>query len=346
VKAGGMILVGLLLGQLDHDVSTGAVHLAVVLPAASHGTVFIGLAMGVFVFGAILARLVPRATPPAPPAAPSAPIAPPAPSLARLRPTREALARVGPPVLRGTVLGTLLGVLPGRGPRLAAVLAERLERRLARGHAPAEGLPIDAATGPEAAHHAGAQSSLVPLLVLGTPSNAVTAMMAGALALKGLAPGPRLAAADAALAWAVIASMWVGNALLLALNLPLVGLWKRLLVVPYHILFPALVAVCCVGLYAMAGNPVDVWVGAFFGFVGYVLIRLGCEPAPLLLAFVLGPLMEEDVRQALAQSQGEWSVFVTHPISAALLFACAATLLSVWLPSIRKLRERTFRERS
>jgi TctA family transporter len=348
VKAGGMILVGLLLGQLDHDVSSGAVHLAVALPAASHGTVFIGLAMGVFVFGAILARLVPgaaAAVPAAASATPPAPAAPPALSLARLRPTREALARVGPPVLRGTVLGTLVGVLPGRGPRLAAVLATRLERRLARGHAPDQGLPVDAATGPEAAHHAGAQSSLVPLLVLGTPSNAVTAMMAGALALKGLAPGPGLAAANPTLPWAVIASMWVGNALLLALNLPLVGLWKRLLVVPYHILFPALVAVCCVGLYAMAGNPVDVWVGAFFGFVGYVLIRLGCEPAPLLLAFVLGPLMEECVRQALAQAHGEWSVFVTHPVSAALLFACAATLLSVWLPSIRKLRERTFRER-
>jgi TctA family transporter len=181
------------------------------------------------------------------------------------------------------------------------------------------------------------------MLVLGTPTNAVTALIAGMLALKGL--GPQLAVFDPVLPWAVIASMAIGNALLLVLNLPLVGVWKRLLAVPYRILFPALVVVCCVGLYAMAGNPVDVWVGAFFGFVGYVLIRLGCEPAPLLLAFVLGPLMEARLREALVASHGDWSVFVNHPLSATLLFACTATLLSVWLPSIRKLRERTFRER-
>jgi putative tricarboxylic transport membrane protein len=341
VKAGGMILVGLLLGQLDHDVATGAVRLAVTLPPASHGTIFIGLAMGVFVFGAILVRLAPRVapTPPADDPTPAASSVP----LARLRPTREALRPIGPPVLRGTLLGAILGVLPGRGPRLAAVLSQRLERILGHRRPPGDAAPVFAAIGPEAAHHAGAQSSLVPMLILGTPSNAVTAMIAGVLALKGL--GPRLATADPILPWAVIASMWIGNALLLVLNLPLVGLWKRLLSVPYGILFPALVVVSCVGLYAMAGNPVDVWVGGFFGFVGYVLIRLGCEPAPLLLAFVLGPMMEARMREALALSHGDWSVFVTRPISAALLFACAAILLSVWLPSIRKLRERTFRER-
>jgi len=348
VKAGGMILVGLLLGQLDHDVASGAVHLAVTLPPASHGTVFIGLAMGLFVFGAILARLAPRVPAPPPVEAPAPTTAPPAVPLARLRPTREALRPIGPPVLRGTLLGAILGVLPGRGPRLAAVLSQRLERRLARRHGHAEGatdvaLHPEAAIGPEAAHHAGAQSSLVPMLMLGTPANAVTALMAGVLALKGV--GPLLATSDPALPWCVIASMWIGNALLLLLNLPLVGLWKRLLAVPYRILFPALVVVCCVGLYAIAGNPADVWVGAFFGFVGFVLIRLGCEPAPLLLAFVLGPMMEERMRQALAQSHGDWGVFVTRPISAALLFACTAILLSVWLPSIRKLRDRTFRER-
>ena len=343
VKAGGMILVGLLLGQLDHDVATGAVRLAVTLPPASQGTVFIGLAMGLFVFGAILARLAPRVVAPPPAAAPPSPAAPAGVPLGRLWPTREALRPIGPPVLRGTLLGALLGVLPGRGPRLAAVLSQRLERRLAHRRPEGEAAPADAEIGPEAAHHAGAQSSLVPMLMLGTPANAVTALMAGVLAQKGI--GPLLAQTDPVLPWAVIASMWIGNALLLLLNLPLVGLWKRLLAVPYRILFPALVVVCCVGLYTMAGNPADVWVGAFFGFVGFVLIRLGCEPAPLLLAFVLGPMMEARMREALAQSQGDWSVFVTRPISAALLFACTAILLSVWLPSIRRLRDRTFRER-
>src|SRR5262249_8363648 len=162
--------------------------------------------------------------------------------------------------------------------------------------------------------------SFVPLLMLGTPSNAVTAMMAGALALKGLGAGPQLASAQPALLWGVIASMWIGNALLLAVNLPLIGVWARLLALPYPALCPALIVVCCVGLYSLGGNPLDVYVGAFFGFIGYALIRLGCEPAPLLLAFVLGPMMEERLRQTLAASRGDWSALFEHPLSAALLF--------------------------
>jgi TctA family transporter len=335
VKAGGMILLGLLLGQLDHDAAAGTVHLAFALPQTSRGTVFIGLAMGIFVFGAILARLAAASA-----AAPGSPAAPEALRVSALKPTREELRRAWPPLLRGISLGTVLGVLPGRGPRLAAVLAQAVERRRARA-AGAE----EAAIAPEAAHHAGAQTSFVPLLMFGTPSNAVTAMMAGALALKGLAAGPQLAQAQPALLWGVIVSMWIGNALLLAVNLPLTGLWARVLAVPYRVLFPALIVVCCVGLYSLSGNPLDVYVGAFFGLVGYVLIRLGCEPAPLLLAFVLGPLMEERLRQTLSASHGDWSALFAHPLSAALLFASTIVLLLVWLPTLRKLRWTTFRER-
>jgi TctA family transporter len=336
VKAGAMILLGLLLGQLDHDAAAGTVRLAVALPAASRGTVFIGLAMGIFVFGAILARLA---------ANPAAPHAGPAPSgaplpLSSLRPGRAEMRRAWPPLLRGISQGTVLGVLPGRGPRLAAVIAHAVERWIGRGAGTTE-----AAVAPEAAHHAGAQTSFVPLLMLGTPSNAVTAMMAGALAIKGLGAGPQLASAQPALLWGVIASMWIGNALLLAVNLPLIGVWARLLSVPYRALFPVLIVACCVGLYSLGGNPLDVYVGAFFGFIGYALIRLGCEPAPLLLAFVLGPMMEERLRQTLAASRGDWSALFAHPLSAALLFACAMILLLVWLPTIRRVRWSIFRER-
>jgi TctA family transporter len=340
VKAGGMILLGLLLGQLDHDAAAGTVRLAFSLPQTSRGTVFIGLAMGIFVFGAILARLAaaPAAVPAGAAGSPTTALAPL--RVSALKPTREELRRAWPPLLRGISLGTVLGVLPGRGPRLAAVLAQAVERLRARA-AGAE----EAAIAPEAAHHAGAQTSFVPLLMFGTPSNAVTAMMAGALALKGLAAGPQLAQAQPALLWGVIVSMWIGNALLLAVNLPLTGLWARLLAVPYRVLFPALIVVCCVGLYSLSGNPLDVYVGAFFGLVGYVLIRLGCEPAPLLLAFVLGPLMEERLRQTLAASHGDWSALFAHPLSAALLFASTIVLMLVWLPTLRKLRWATFRER-
>jgi TctA family transporter len=343
VKAGGMILLGLLLGQLDHDAAAGSVRLAVTLPQTTRGTVFIGLAMGIFVFGAILARLaaVPRAASAAAPAALRAP-APVA--LAALKPTRAELRRAWPPLLRGISFGTVLGVLPGRGPRLGAVISETVERWVSGKTVPPEAATATALA-PEAAHHAAAQTSFVPLLMLGTPSNAVTAMMAGALALKGLPVGPQLGVAHPGLLWGLIVSMWIGNALLLAVNLPLIGLWARLLAVPYRVLYPALVVVCCVGLYSQAGNPLDVYVGAFFGLVGYALIRLGCEPAPLLLAFVLGPLMEERLRLALAASKGDWGVLFVHPLSAGLLFACTLILLLVWLPSIRRLRGSTFRER-
>ena len=203
---------------------------------------------------------------------------------------------------------------------------------------------IRGVAGPESANNAGAQTSFIPMLTLGIPPNAVMALMVGAMTIKGIQPGPQVMTSNPELFWGLIASMWVGNLMLIVLNLPLIGIWIKLLTVPYRILYPAILAFCCIGLYTLNNNSFDVYVGALFGLIGLVFYKLGCEPAPLLLGFILGPMMEENLRRALLLSRGDWSTFVTRPLSAGLLIAAALMVLVVSLPAIKSKRQEAFQE--
>ena len=258
--------------------------------------------------------------------------------------TREQFRRIAAPVLRGTALGAALGVLPGGGHVLSSFASYSMEKRLAPdprefGHGAIEGV-----AGPESANNAAAQTSFIPMLTLGIPAHPVMALMIGAFIIQGITPGPNVINDQPALFWGIIVSMWVGNLLLVLLNLPLIGLWVRLLTVPYRVLFPAIIVFACVGCYAIASNNFDVYGIAVFGIIGYVLVKLGCEPAPLLLGFVLGPLLEEHLRRAMILSRGDPAIFVTRPISAALLALAAAALVIAVLPAVRKKRDEVFVE--
>jgi TctA family transporter len=263
-----------------------------------------------------------------------------------LLPTKEDFRNMVPAVLRGTALGSVLGVLPGGGALLAAFAAYTLEKK-SRGRpdeVPFGKGNIRGVAGPESANNAGAQTSFIPMLTLGIPPNAVMALMVGAMTIKGIQPGPQVMTSNPELFWGLIASMWVGNLMLIILNLPLIGIWIKLLTVPYRFLFPAIIVFCGIGLYSLNNNNFDVFMAAAFGIVGYLFYKLGCEPAPLLLGFILGPMMEENLRRALLLSRGDWTAFITRPLSAGLLLAAVLMIVVVSLPSIKKKREEAFQE--
>ena len=249
-------------------------------------------------------------------------------------------------MLRGTALGSALGILPGGGALLAAFAAYTIEKKtkLRPGEVPFGKGNIRGVAAPESANNAGAQTSFIPLLTLGIPPNAVMALMVGAMTIHNIQPGPQVMTSNPELFWGLIASMWIGNAMLIVLNLPLIGIWIKLLSVPYKYLFPAIVLFCAIGVYSTNNNTFDIWMVGAFGFVGYLFFKLGCEPAPLLLGFILGPMMEENLRRALLLSRGDWSVFVTRPISATLLGAAALLLVIVLLPAVKSKREEAFVE--
>jgi TctA family transporter len=263
-----------------------------------------------------------------------------------LFPTKEDFKRMLPAVLRGTALGSSLGILPGGGALLSAFAAYTLEKKiqLKPGEVPFGKGNIRGVAGPEAANNAGAQTSFIPMLTLGIPPNPVMALMVGAMTIHNIQPGPQVMTSNPELFWGLIASMWIGNLMLVILNLPLIGLWIKLLTIPYKWLFPAIVLFCAIGVYSTNNNVFDIWLVAIFGVVGYSFIKLGCEPAPLLLGLILGPMMEENLRRALLLSRGDWSVFVSRPISAGLLAAAVVLMLIVLLPSIRSKREEAFVE--
>jgi TctA family transporter len=259
-------------------------------------------------------------------------------------PTREDWRRIAAPILRGTALGSALGILPGGGAMLASFAAYSLEKKVSRrpqdfGHGVIEGV-----AGPEAANNAGAQTSFIPMLTLGVPSNPVMALMIGALIVQGIQPGPAVMTEQPALFWGLVVSMWVGNLFLLVLNLPLIGLWVRMIAVPYHLLYPAILVFCAVGVFSLNNSEFDVYLMAAFGLLGYMFRKVGCEPAPMLLGFVLGPMMEEFLRRALLLSKGDPTVFVMRPISAALLGLAAILLVTVLAPAVRAKREEAFQE--
>jgi TctA family transporter len=334
IKAIAMIVLGLLLGLVGTDVNSGVQRYAFDVPELTDGFGFVAIAMGVFGFAEIIKNLeqkeqrevfLDKVT--------------------HLYPTRDDLKRAAPAAMRGTVLGSILGILPGGGAALAAFSAYTLEKKVSRKYSHEFGKgAIEGVAGPESANNAAAQTSFIPLLTLGIPPNAVMALMVGAMTIHNIQPGPQVMTSNPDLFWGLIASMWVGNLMLVVLNLPLIGLWVQLLKIPYRLLYPAILVFCCIGVYTVNNNVFDVWMTAAFGVIGYLFIKLRCEAAPLLLGFVLGPMMEENFRRALLLSRGDFSTFVTRPLSLTLLVMAALLVVIVVMPAVRKKREEAFVE--
>ncbi len=329
----GMIVIGLLLGCVGTDVNVGTQRFTFGYLELADGINFVVVAMGMFGIGEIISNLehegkrdltIKRIT--------------------GLMPTREDWKRLIPAMMRGTALGSVLGILPGGGAALASFGSYALEKKVSRYKSELGKGAIEGVAGPEAANNAGAQMSFIPMLTLGIPANPVMALMIGAMIIQGIQPGPGVIKEQPQLFWGVIASMWVGNVMLLILNLPLIGLWVRMISVPYHYLYPAILAFCSIGALSLSNAPFDLYLLALFAFLGYVFKKLDCEPAPLLLGFILGPMMEEYLRRALLLSKGDATVLLTRPISLTMLLMAAGLLMLVMLPAFSKTREVAFQE--
>jgi putative tricarboxylic transport membrane protein len=333
VKAIGMIILGLLLGLIGTDVNSGTARYSFGVPQLTDGLGFVALAMGVFGFAEIMANLeqkekretfLDKVT--------------------NLWPTKTDFKRMIKPILRGTTLGSVLGILPGGGAALAAFGAYSLEKKISKyGHEFGKGA-IEGVAAPESANNAAAQTSFIPLLTLGIPPNAVMALMVGAMTIHNIQPGPQVMTSNPALFWGLIASMWIGNFMLIILNLPMIGVWVKLLTIPYRHLYPAILVFCCIGVYSVNNTVFDIYLTAAFGILGYIFMKFKCEAPPLLLGFVLGPMMEENFRRALLLSRGDYTVFVTRPLSGALLVAALLLVILVTLPAFKKTREEAFVE--
>ncbi len=322
-----MVVMGLLLGIVGTDVNSGVRRFTLGLTELIDGIGFVVLAVGVFAVGEIVSNLgepgerevfASRVT--------------------DLFPTRADLARSFGPIVRGTGIGAFFGVLPGTGPAIASFASYMVEKRLARDPSRFGRGAIEGVAGPESANNADAQCKFIPMLTLGLPASGVMALMLGALTIHGVAPGPQVMTQRPELFWGLVASMWIGNLMLLLLNLPLVGLWTSLLRVPYRLLFPAIMVFSVLGVYSVNTSSFDVYLAALFGVLGFVWIRLGCSPAPILLGFVLGPMLEENLRRALVVSRGDPSVFVTRPISLVFVVATVLILVAAAAPAVRRRR--------
>ena len=333
IKAIAMVVFGLLLGLIGTDVNSGVLRFTFGISELSDGIGFVIVAMGMFGIAEIVSNLELKGdrevfTK----------------KVTHLFPTREDFKRSWAPVLRGTALGSFLGILPGGGALLSSFGAYTVEKKLSKHPEQFGKGAIEGVAGPEAANNAGAQTSFIPMLTLGIPGNAVMALMIGALMIQGIAPGPQVMTEKPELFWGLIASMWIGNLMLVVLNLPLIGIWIKLLTVPYRFLYPSILVFMAIGVFSLSNNPWDVLVMAAFGLLGYVCVKIECEPAPMILGFILGPLMEENLRRAMLLSRGDPTVFLTKPISAGFMIASVLLLLAVALPALRKTREQVFVE--
>jgi putative tricarboxylic transport membrane protein len=333
IKALGMILLGLLLGIVGTDVNTGNLRYSFGIGILFDGINFVPIAMGVFGINEIMANL---ANPEHRDLVSS--------RVTGLLPTRKDLRAAFPAILRGTGIGSVLGVLPGGGAVLASFASYTVEKKVARDPSRFGRGAIEGVAGPESANNAAAQTSFIPMLTLGIPSNAVMAMMVGGMMIHGIIPGPQVMTDKPGLFWGMIASMWIGNLMLIFFNLPMVGIWVKMLMVPYRLLSIAILFFCCIGVYSLNNSADEVLLIALFGVVGYVFVKLDCEPAPMLLGFILGPMMETYMRRAMLLSRGDAMVFLTRPLSLAFLIAAAALLLLVVLPNVRRTREEAFQE--
>jgi TctA family transporter len=333
LKAIGMIILGLLMGLIGTDVNSGVARYTFDVPQLSDGIGFVSVAMGVFGFAEIMMNLEKKGVTESF-----------LNKVTTLIPTWTDVKRMAPAILRGTTIGSILGILPGGGAALAAFGAYSVEKKASKySHEFGKGA-IEGVAGPESANNAAAQTSFIPLLTLGIPPNAVMALMVGAMTIHNIQPGPQVMTSNPTLFWGLIASMWIGNVMLILLNLPLIGIWVKLLQIPYRYLYPAILVFCCIGVYTVNNSIMDVYITASFGVIGYLFFKLGCEPAPLLLGFVLGPMMEENFRRALLLSRGDFTTFVTRPLSLGLLIAAALLVVIVALPAVKKSREEVFVE--
>ncbi len=327
MKSMAMVAMGLLLGIVGTDVNTGTQRFSFGVTELTDGIGFIVIAVGVFAIGEIVANLGD-------------------PEERRfftdkvknLFPTKEDMKRSIAPILRGTALGSFFGVLPGTGPAIASFSSYMLEKKLADDPSRFGKGAIEGVAGPESANNADAQTKFIPMLTLGLPASGVMALMLGALQIQGIQPGPEVMSNRPELFWGLVASMWIGNALLVVLNLPLIGLWVKLLKVPYRLLFPAIMTFSAIGIYSVNNSPFEVYLTAVFGVIGFMWIKLGCSPAPMLLGFVLGPMMEEHLRRAMLTSKGDLTILVTRPISLAFILATVAILVVIVLPAVRSRR--------
>jgi putative tricarboxylic transport membrane protein len=335
LKAIAMIVFGLLLSMVGSDLETGASRMAFDIPELADGLGFATVAMGIFGFAEIIRNLDAGAEEGRELVQQK---------VTGLMPTKKDLIESAPAIVRGTMLGSILGILPGGGAVIASFAAYTFEKKISKNPSLFGKGEIRGVAAPESANNAAAQTSFIPLLTLGIPPNAVMALMVGAMTIHGIVPGPQVMQKQPELVWGMIASMWLGNLMLLIINLPMVGIWVRLLRVPYRLLYPCIVIFCAIGIYSVNNAPADVIMAGAFGLVGYWLIKHDFEPAPLLLGMVLGPLMEENLRRAMLISRGDATVFLTRPLSAVLLAMAAGLLLLTLLPMLKKKREEVFVE--
>ncbi|MGE0803216.1 MAG: tripartite tricarboxylate transporter permease [Lautropia sp.] len=331
VKALAMVILGLLLGMIGTDVNSGVARFSFDVPELTDGVEFAVVSMGMFGFAEIILNLEQKEDRSILAA-----------RVRNLLPSLADLKQSAFPVVRGTLLGSMLGILPGGGSVLSSFSSYALEKKLSKTPERFGKGAIEGVAGPEAANNAGAQMSFVPMLTLGLPTNPVMALMIAAMMIHNIQPGPQVMTSNPSLFWGLIASMWIGNVMLVVLNLPLIGMWIKLLTVPYRILYPAILLFCCIGAYSVNNNVFDVFMTIPFAILGYIFKKLDCEPAPLLLGFVLGKLMEEYLRRALTISRGDWSVFFTRPLSLSLLVVAFILLVLVFSPAIAKRREEAF----
>ncbi|HWE15628.1 MAG TPA: tripartite tricarboxylate transporter permease [Hyphomicrobiaceae bacterium] len=335
LKAVGMVLVGLLLGLVGTDVNSGLTRYTFGISDIWDGIDFVPLVIGMFGIVEIIRNLE-QTTLPRPQLKAK---------LRELWPSGKDFRDSWPAVLRGTALGSLLGILPGGGAVLASFASYTLEKKVARDPSRFGKGAIEGVAGPESANNAGAQTSFIPLLTLGLPSNAIMALMMGAMIIQGIQPGAAVMTKHPELFWGMVASMWIGNLMLVVINLPLIGIWVRLLSVPYRLLYPAILLFCVIGIYSTNTNVAQLVICAVFAAFGYILLRFGCEPAPLVLGFILGPLMEENLRRSLVISRGDPIVFIERPISAVLLATAVVVVLAlIVLPQFRRTRKEAFQE--
>ncbi len=334
IKALTMVVLGLLLGQINTDAITAVPRFSFGIPELMDGIDFVIIAMGLFSFGEIILNLGKSAaqrevfTK----------------NVGSLWPSKEEFKEASPAVLRGTLLGCVLGVLPGAGPILASFASYSIEKKLSKTPEEFGKGAICGVAAPEAANNAGAQTAFIPMLTLGIPTSAVMALMIGAMTIMGIQPGPQVMTSNPQLFWGLITSMWIGNLMLVILNLPLIGVWVKLLTIPYRFLFPAIMAFCAIGVFTLSNNTFDVYCAAAFAVIGFLFSKFGFEPAPLILGFILGPMLEENLRRSLLMSRGDWSIFIQRPISATMIGIIFVMLIAMALPSIKRKRQEVFSE--
>ncbi len=329
LKAMAMIILGLLFGIVGTDVNSGMSRFAFGVSGLTDGISFVVIAMGLFGFAEIVNNLEGGGS--------KRDLL--FQKIKNIWPTMDDFRRSWRPAMRGTAIGAFFGTLPGAGPTIAAFSTYALEKKVAKDPSRFGKGAIEGVAGPESANNAAAQCAFIPTLTLGIPGSGTMALMLGALTIQGIAPGPQVMTQRPELFWGLIASMWIGNGMLVLLNLPLIGLWVRLLTVPYRMLFPAIMCFMAIGVFSVNNQALDINMTLLFGFLGYIFVKLKCEPAPLILAFVLGPLMEENLRRALLISRGDATVFLTRPISAGFLIATALFLVIMLAPAVRKKRD-------